>query len=182
MQAIPQSIREVVLLEPVVFHDSRGEFFESYSRAMFEKAIGCPMDLVQENHSVSTKGVLRGLHYQLPPHAQGKLIRVVSGSIHDVAVDIRRSSPTFGKWVGTQLSAANRRQLWVPEGFAHGFVALENDTAVVYKTSRYYSPSSERCIIWNDATIGIEWEAPEEPRLSDKDRLGKTLAQSDIFD
>jgi dTDP-4-dehydrorhamnose 3,5-epimerase len=182
MQATALSIREVILFDPVVFPDERGKFFESYNRRIFEQAIGQSLDFVQENHSVSAKGVLRGLHYQLPPHAQGKLVRVIAGAARDIAVDIRRHSATFGKWVGSHLSASNRRQLWIPEGFAHGFVALEEGTEVVYKTTRYYSPSSERCIIWNDPTLGIEWENAGEPRLSGRDRLGKLLAQSDIFD
>jgi dTDP-4-dehydrorhamnose 3,5-epimerase len=139
------------------------------------------LDFVQENHSVSVKGVLRGLHYQLPPHAQGKLVRVVAGAARDVAVDIRRRSPTFGKWIGTRLSASDRRQLWIPEGFAHGFIALEEKTEVVYKTTSYYSPSSERCIMWNDAAIGIKWGLTGEPRLSEKDRHGRPFALADVF-
>jgi dTDP-4-dehydrorhamnose 3,5-epimerase len=181
MQTTPLSIRDVILFEPVVFPDERGEFFESFNQRIFEQATGQTLNFVQENHSVSAKGVLRGLHYQLPPHAQGKLVRVIAGAVRDVVVDIRRHSPAFGKWIGTQLSASNRRQLWIPEGFAHGFVALENKTEVVYKTTRYYSPGSERCIIWNDAAIGIEWENADELILSDKDRLGRPLAQSEIF-
>jgi dTDP-4-dehydrorhamnose 3,5-epimerase len=181
MQATPLAIRDIVLFEPAVFPDERGEFFESYSRRAFEEAIGRTLDFVQENHSVSIKGVLRGLHYQLPPHAQGKLVRVVAGAVRDVAVDIRRDSPTFGKWVGTRLSASDRRQLWIPEGFAHGFIALEDKTEVVYKTTRYYSPDSERCIIWNDAAVGIDWETVGEPRLSQKDRVGRPFALADVF-
>jgi dTDP-4-dehydrorhamnose 3,5-epimerase len=182
MQNNALSIQGIIIFEPAVFPDERGEFFESFNQRMFEEATGQTLNVVQENHSISAKGVLRGLHYQLPPHAQGKLVRVIAGAVRDVAVDIRRHSPTFGKWVGTQLSASNRRQIWIPEGFAHGFIALENNTEVVYKTTRYYSPSSERCIIWNDAAIGIDWENTDEPRLSNKDRLGKPLIASDIFD
>jgi dTDP-4-dehydrorhamnose 3,5-epimerase len=181
MQATPLAIRDIVLFEPVVFPDERGEFFESYNRRAFEEAIGRTLDFVQENHSVSIKGVLRGLHYQLPPHAQGKLVRVVAGAVRDVAVDIRRDSPTFGKWVGTRLSASDRRQLWIPEGFAHGFIALEDKTVVVYKTTRYYSPGSERCIIWNDAAVGIDWKTVGEPRLSQRDRVGRPFALADVF-
>jgi dTDP-4-dehydrorhamnose 3,5-epimerase len=181
MQATPLFIRDLILFEPIVFTDERGEFFESYRRRTFEEAIGQSLDFVQENHSVSLKGALRGLHYQVAPHAQGKLVRVVAGAARDVVVDIRRDSPTFGKWVATRLSAADRRQLWIPEGFAHGFIALEDKTEVVYKTTRYYSPSSERCIIWNDPAIGIDWETVGEPRLSEKDRLGRPFALADVF-
>ena len=182
MRASPSSIQDVISFEPVVFPDDRGEFFEAFSQRMFDQAVGRSVIFVQENHSVSAKGVLRGLHYQLRPHAQGKLVRVVAGAAMDVAVDIRRQSPTFGKWLGTRLSASNRRQLWIPEGFGHGFVALEDRTEVVYKTTRYYAPSSERCIIWNDPEIAIAWEQEAEPRLSSKDRLGKPLSMSELFD
>jgi dTDP-4-dehydrorhamnose 3,5-epimerase len=182
MRSIPLYIQDLILFEPDVFPDERGEFFECFNQRRFEEATGRALSFVQENHSVSAKGVLRGLHYQLPPHAQAKLVRVIAGAARDVVVDIRRHSPTFGKWVGTLLSASNRRLLWIPEGFAHGFVALENKTELVYKTNRYYSPSSERCIIWNDPAIGIEWEYAYEPRLSGKDRQGIPLAQSELFD
>jgi dTDP-4-dehydrorhamnose 3,5-epimerase len=182
MLATPSIIADVVVFEPVVFPDDRGEFFESFSQRLFDQAVGRSVIFVQENHSVSARAVLRGLHYQLPPHAQGKLVRVVAGSAMDIVVDIRRRSPTFGQWIGTKLSASNRRQLWIPEGFAHGFVALEDRTEVVYKATRYYAPSSERCIIWNDAEIGVEWELEGEPRLSNKDCLGKPLSLSEVFD
>lgn len=182
MLATACQIKDVVLFEPVVFPDDRGEFFEAFSQRLFDQAVGRSVTFVQENHSVSAKGALRGLHYQLPPHAQGKLVRVVAGAARDIVVDIRRRSPTFGQWIGTDLSASNRRQLWIPEGFAHGFVALEDRTEVVYKTTRYYAPASERCIIWNDAEIGIEWGQKGEPRLSNKDRLGKPLSLSEVFD
>jgi dTDP-4-dehydrorhamnose 3,5-epimerase len=174
-------IKDVIIFEPVVFPDNRGEFFEAFNQRLFEQAVGSSVNFVQENHSVSVKGVLRGLHYQLPPHAQGKLVRVVSGAVRDVVVDIRRQSPTFGQWIALTLSASNRRQIWIPEGFAHGFLALEDRSEVIYKTTRYYAPSSERCIIWNDAKIGIDWEGAIEPRLSDKDGLGKPLAVSEVF-
>jgi dTDP-4-dehydrorhamnose 3,5-epimerase len=182
MQSTPLHIQDLILFEPVVFPDERGEFFECFNQQRFAEATGRTLDFVQENQSVSAKGVLRGLHYQLPPHAQGKLVRVISGAVCDVAVDIRRHSPTFGKWVRTLLSASNRRLLWIPEGFAHGFVALEDKTELIYKTNRYYSPSSERCIIWNDPAIGIDWQDVNEPRLSVKDRQGISLAQSELFD
>jgi dTDP-4-dehydrorhamnose 3,5-epimerase len=182
MKAIPLAIQGIVLFEPVVFTDKRGEFFECFNQRIFEEATGETLKLIQENHSISAKNILRGLHYQLPPHSQGKLIRVVAGAVQDVAVDIRRNSPTFGKWIGTRLSASNRRLLWIPEGFAHGFVALEDNTELLYKTNRYYAPGSERCILWNDGAIGIRWENSGEPVLSDRDQLGKPLAQSEIFD
>jgi len=182
MQSTSLDIQGLILFEPVIFPDERGEFYECFNQRNFEAATGRALDFVQENHSISAKGVLRGLHYQLPPHAQGKLVRVISGAVRDVAVDIRRHSPTFGKWVGTLLSASNRRLLWIPEGFAHGFVALEDKTELIYKTNRYYSPGSERCIIWNDPAIGIDWEYVNEPRLSAKDRNGISLAQSELFD
>lgn len=182
MLATPLAIQGLVLFEPVVFPDDRGEFFECFNQRVFEGATGRTLDVVQENHSVSRKNVLRGLHYQLPPFAQGKLIRVVAGAAQDVAVDIRRNSPTFGKWVSTLLSASNRRLLWIPEGFAHGFVALEDGTELIYKTNRYYAPSSERCILWNDAAIGIKWENAGALTLSAKDQVGKPLAEAEPFD
>jgi dTDP-4-dehydrorhamnose 3,5-epimerase len=163
------AIADVVLLEPRVFADERGAFFESFSQPAFEAATGVSPTFVQDNHSVSARGVLRGLHYQLSPHVQGKLVRVVRGAVFDVAVDIREGSPTFGKWVGETLSAQNRRQLWIPEGFAHGFLALEDDSEFLYKTTALYHSASERSIRWDDPTIGIAWPLSGKPVLSVKD-------------
>jgi dTDP-4-dehydrorhamnose 3,5-epimerase len=173
------AIPDVVLFEPKVFADARGTFFESFSQREFEQATGLSRNFVQDNHSTSAKGVLRGLHYQLPPHAQGKLVRVVAGAVLDVAVDIRSGSPTFGRWVATELSAANRRALWIPEGFAHGFVALEDGTEFLYKATGYYSAPSERCILWSDPRIGVDWGIGT-PIISDKDKLGCFLDEADI--
>jgi dTDP-4-dehydrorhamnose 3,5-epimerase len=175
------AIPDLVLFEPRLFVDARGSFFESFNQRDFEKATGLSPSFVQDNHSTSAKGVLRGLHYQLPPYAQGKLVRVARGAAFDVVVDIRRRSPTFGRWVGTELSAANRRQLWVPEGFAHGFLALEDGTEFLYKTTNYYAPASERCIIWSDPEIDVDWEIGA-PVVSDKDKLGRALSEADIFE
>ncbi|MCP9439468.1 MAG: dTDP-4-dehydrorhamnose 3,5-epimerase [Nitrospira sp.] len=175
------SIPDVVALDPTVFADDRGVFFESYNRQVFKAATGLDIDFVQDNHSKSKKGVLRGLHYQLPPKAQGKLVRVVQGEVFDVAVDLRRSSPTFGQWVGEVLSADNKRQLWIPEGFAHGFVVLSDVAECLYKTTDYYAPQYERCLIWNDPTIGIRWPFDGEPILSGKDRQGVTFEQAEYF-
>lgn len=176
------AIPEVILIEPRLFEDERGFFFESFNERAFAEATGLERHFVQDNHSVSRQGVLRGLHYQLPPHAQGKLVRVIAGAIFDVAVDIRRGSPTFGRWVGETLSAENNRQLWVPEGFAHGFLALTEGAQVLYKTTGFYDKASERCIAWNDAFIGIDWPAMDmPPLLSEKDALGAPLARADVF-
>ena len=182
MKATPQSIPEVILFEPKVFGDERGFFFESFNHARFEEAVGRPVRFVQDNHSKSIKGVLRGLHYQVQ-QAQGKLVRVVQGEVFDVAVDIRRSSPTFGKWVGAHLTAENKHQLWVPEGFAHGFVVLSETAEFLYKTTDYYAPEHERCLAWNDPAVGIEWplDGLGEPLLSGKDRLGLSLAEAQTF-
>ena len=168
MKATPQSIPEVILFEPKVFGDERGFFFESFNHARFEEAVGRPVRFVQDNHSKSTKGVLRGLHYQVQ-QAQGKLVRVVQGEVFDVAVDIRRSSPTFGKWVGAHLTAENKHQLWVPEGFAHGFVVLSDSAEFLYKTTDYYAPAHERSFLWNDPDVGIDWGNIQVPTLSAKD-------------
>jgi dTDP-4-dehydrorhamnose 3,5-epimerase len=157
MKITSTRLPEVLLLEPTIYGDDRGFFFESFSQRIFDEAIGYSVHFVQDNHSKSLQGVLRGLHYQLPPHAQGKLVRVVQGEVFDVAVDIRKNSKNFGQWVGMTLSADNKRQLWIPEGFAHGFLTLSESAEFVYKTTNYYSPSSERCILWNDSTIGIDW-------------------------
>lgn len=168
MKATPQSIPEVILFEPKVFGDERGFFFESFNHARFEEAVGRPVRFVQDNHSKSIKGVLRGLHYQVQ-QAQGKLVRVVQGEVFDVAVDIRRSSPTFGKWVGAHLTAENKHQLWVPEGFAHGFVVLSDSAEFLYKTTDYYAPAHERSILWNDPDLRIQWPISSDPTLSSKD-------------
>ncbi len=182
MNAIPLAIPEVFLFTPKVFGDERGFFYESFNARVFNEIIGQQVTFVQDNHSRSTKGVLRGLHYQLPPHAQGKLVRVVQGEVFDVAVDIRRSSPTFGKWVGATLSAQNHNQLWIPPGFAHGFVTLSETAEFLYKTTDFYSPQSERCIAWDDPEIAIEWPIDYTPSLSAKDCLGVSFNKAEHFD
>ena len=176
----PTALPEVLVLEPKVFGDSRGFFFESFNAQDFANATGLDVSFVQDNHSRSAKGVLRGLHYQLQ-QAQGKLIRVVRGSVFDVAVDIRKSSPTFGQWVGYELSEDNHRQVWIPPGFAHGFVVLSSSADFLYKTTDYYAPQYERCIVWNDPQIGIEWPANISPLLSAKDAAGLSLAAAEVF-
>jgi len=182
MQATRLAIPEVILIAPKVFGDARGFFYESFNQQAFNTATGLEVNFVQDNHSRSTKGVLRGLHYQLPPHAQGKLVRVTRGAVFDVAVDIRKSSPTFGQWVGTELTEDNHHQLWVPPGFAHGFVVLSETADFLYKTTDYYAAASERCIIWNDPEIGIEWPKINIPmNLSSKDMVGAQLAEAEIF-
>ncbi len=181
MNVIKTEIQDVLIFEPKVFGDSRGFFFESFNQTIFEEAVGRKVEFVQDNHSRSAKGVLRGLHYQLAPRAQGKLVRCVAGSVFDVAVDIRRSSPTFGHWIGVELSSENKRQLWIPEGFAHGFYTLEEGTEFVYKTTDTYSKESERGIIWNDPTLGIEWP-DSNILLSDKDRLASFFLQAEVFE
>lgn len=182
MKVTPLDIPEVILFEPRVFGDDRGFFFESFNQRQFEEAVGYAVHFVQDNHSKSTKGVLRGLHYQMPPHAQGKLVRVVQGEVFDVAVDIRKSSPTFGKWVGATLSAENKQQLWVPPGFAHGFITLSETAEFLYKTSNYYAPQSERSIIWNDSDVGINWPAGFEPALSGKDSVAPMFKDAEVFE
>lgn len=181
MKIVDTAITDVKIIEPAVFGDDRGFFFESFNQAKFEAAIGHSVNFVQDNHSRSVKGVLRGLHYQLPPHAQAKLVRCTLGEVFDVAVDIRQSSPTFGQWVGVYLSAENKRQLWIPEGFAHGFITLSDTAECLYKTTNYYAPQSDACIIWNDADIGIEWPLAISPTLSPKDQHGRYLTESVIF-
>lgn len=181
MDAVRLAIPDVVLFTPRVFGDDRGAFFESFNSRSFAETTGLRREFVQDNHSVSAKNVLRGLHYQLEPFAQGKLVRVAVGEVFDVAVDIRRGSPTFGRWVGAVLSAQNRLQLWIPEGFAHGFLALSEGVEFLYKTTNYYSSSSERCIAWNDPAIGIEWPIAEQPRLSPRDLLGVALGDAEVF-
>jgi len=182
MKAIPTSIHDVVILEPKVFGDDRGFFFESYNERRFVELahVDPAPHFVQDNHSKSAKHVLRGLHYQIR-QAQGKLVRVTAGEVFDVAVDIRRSSPTFGRWVGVSLSAQNQHQLWIPPGFAHGFVVLSESAEFLYKTTDYWAPEHERCIAWNDPAIGIEWPIDMQPLLSDKDRAGKLLKDAEVF-
>ncbi|MHC8356335.1 dTDP-4-dehydrorhamnose 3,5-epimerase [Pseudomonas sp. LB3P81] len=180
MNVIETALPEVLILEPKVFGDERGFFYESFNAKAFEEATGLNRQFVQDNHSRSQKGVLRGLHYQLE-NTQGKLVRVTVGEVLDVAVDVRRSSANFGKWVAVRLSAENRRQLWVPEGFAHGFVVLSEFAEFLYKTTDYYNPSAERCIRWDDPTLAIDWQLDEAPQLSAKDLLGKTLQEIDLF-
>lgn len=181
MKATPLAIPDVILFEPKVFGDDRGFFFESFNQKVFEDATGQSYSFVQDNHSKSARGVLRGLHYQLPPKAQGKLVRVAQGEVFDVAVDIRKKSPTFGLWVGERLSAENKRQLWVPPGFAHGFVTLNENTEVLYKTTDYYAPDLERCILWNDSKIGVDWIIEKAPLLSDKDKKGASFKDAEVF-
>jgi dTDP-4-dehydrorhamnose 3,5-epimerase len=180
-------IADVVLVEPTVHADERGWFYESFNEPRFRAALGAlglptPGAFVQDNHSCSKAGVLRGLHYQLPPHAQGKLVRVVRGRAFDVAVDLRRGSPTFGRWVGAHLSEANRLQMWIPQGFAHGFLALEDGTEFVYKTTDVYARECERAIAWNDAELGVAWPLRDGwPLLAPKDAVAAPLAQADLF-
>jgi len=172
----------VLLIELNVFEDDRGFFFESFNQLVFEELVGRPVPFVQDNHSRSAQGVLRGLHYQLPPSAQGKLVRVTRGAVFDVAVDIRRTSPTFGDWVGYELSEDNFRQLWVPEGFAHGFLALTHSAEVQYKTTAYYEPDCDRSIRWNDPAIGIEWPLDGiAPIVSTKDAAAPNLSDAEVF-
>ncbi|GAA0283854.1 MULTISPECIES: dTDP-4-dehydrorhamnose 3,5-epimerase [Pseudomonas] len=180
MNVVETSLPGVVILEPKVYGDDRGFFYESFNARTFKQATGLERNFVQDNHSRSQKGVLRGLHYQLVD-TQGKLVRVTAGEVLDVAVDIRRSSPNFGQWVGVRLSAQNHRQLWVPEGFAHGFVVLSEYAEFLYKTTDYYQPSAERCIAWNDPTLAIDWQLTETPQLSVKDQAGKRLVEADLF-
>lgn len=172
---------EIILFTPKVFGDSRGFFYESFNAQAFEEATGLNPHFVQDNHSKSAHGVLRGLHYQLPPYAQGKLVRVVQGQVFDVAVDIRRDSPTFGSWVGEVLSDENKKQLWIPPGFAHGFITLSETAEFIYKTTNTYKPEYERCIIWNDPKLAINWKFQGTPTLSMKDAKGAALENADVF-
>lgn len=174
-------IHGLMVFEPRVFEDERGAFFESFNEAEFREATGFVGSFVQDNHSISRKGVLRGLHYQLPPHAQGKLVRVVAGTAFDVAVDIREGSPTFGRWAGVRLSAANRKQFWIPAGFAHGFLALEDGTEFLYKTTDFWHAGSERSIRWDDPEIGVEWPLEGLPVVSGKDAAAGGLAGAEKF-
>ena len=181
MKATPTAIPEVLIIEPKVFGDARGFFYESFNGKAFDEAVGRHVEFVQDNHSRSAKGVLRGLHYQIQ-QPQGKLVRVVRGAVFDVAVDIRKSSPTFGKWVGVELSEDNHRQLWVPEGFAHGFLVLSETAEFLYKTTDYYAPAHERCIKWDDAGLAIAWPAiGMAPQLSAKDEAGAIFASAEVF-
>jgi dTDP-4-dehydrorhamnose 3,5-epimerase len=180
MKVTRLAIPDVILLEPKVFGDDRGFFFESFNQRAFEETVGHVVTFVQDNHSRSAKNVLRGLHYQIQ-RAQGKLVRVVEGEVFDVAVDIRKSSPTFGKWVGEILSAENKRQLWIPEGFAHGFVVLSGAAEFLYKTTDYWHPEHERSLIWNDPDVAIGWPLSGEPILAAKDIAGKRLANADVY-
>ncbi len=180
----PTALSDVLILEPKVFGDARGFFFESYNERDFSSATGLQVRFVQDNHSRSKKGVLRGLHYQVA-HAQGKLLRVTQGEVFDVCVNLKRGHPAFGKWVGVVLSEENKRQLWIPPGFAHGFLVLRDDTDVMYKTTDYYSPEDERCLLWNDPAVGIDWPLSvlegAAPLLTDKDRQGLCLSSADVF-
>ena len=185
MKAAPiaEDVPEVLLLEPTRFGDDRGFFLEAWNDRVFRDEVDADVSFVQDNHSRSVRGVVRGLHYQLPPHAQGKLLRVVRGEVFDVAVDVRRRSPTFGRWVGAHLSERNLRQLWVPAGFAHGFMVVSDFADVLYKTTDYYAPESDRAVHWDDPAVGIDWpDLGVAPILSDKDRRAPNLADADVFD
>lgn len=181
MNIIETKIKDLLILEPRVFSDERGWFMESFNQQAFAQALSARgltvPTFVQDNHSCSQKGVLRGLHFQRAPYAQGKLVRVVKGSAWDVAVDIRPQSPTYGQWVGVELTAANHRQFWIPEGFAHGFMALEDDTHFLYKTTNYYDKASEGAIVWNDPTLAIDWPLDVDPKVSEKDAVAQTFSQ-----
>ncbi|WP_019569965.1 dTDP-4-dehydrorhamnose 3,5-epimerase [Thioalkalivibrio sp. ALE11] len=181
MKAYALSIPAVLLLEPRVFEDERGFFYESYNQQVFDEAVGEPVTFVQDNHSRSVKGTLRGLHYQLPPHPQGKLVRVTLGEVFDVAVDIRRGSPTFGQWVGETLSAGNRRQLWIPSGFAHGFVVTTDVAELQYKCTDFYAPDYERSIRWDDADLDIDWPLDGDPLISAKDAQAEIFRNAKVF-
>ena len=180
MKITPTTIPEVLVIEPKVFGDARGFFYESFNQKAFNEATGLDVNFVQDNHSRSAQGVLRGLHYQIE-QPQGKLVRVVRGAVFDVAVDIRKGSATFGQWVGIELSEDNHKQLWVPAGFAHGFLVTSDSAEFLYKTTDYYAPEHERCIAWNDPAIGIQWPLDAAPQLSSKDILGQTLASTEVF-
>ena len=183
MKATPTALPEVLLFEPKVFGDARGFFLESWNARTFRELTGLDVDFVQDNHSRSVRGVLRGLHYQLPPHAQGKLVRCAEGAVFDVAVDLRRSSPSFGRWVAAELSDENKRQLWIPPGFAHGFLALSQYARLLYKTTDYYAPQCDRSLRYDDPTLAIAWpDLGIEPIVSDKDRAAPLLAEAEGFD
>jgi dTDP-4-dehydrorhamnose 3,5-epimerase len=180
VKAIATALAEVLVIEPAVFGDARGAFFESWNKRSFATLVGRDVDFVQDNHSTSAGGVLRGLHYQVR-QAQGKLVRVISGEVFDVAVDLRRSSKTFGRWVGERLSAHNRRMMWIPEGFAHGFLVLSDSAEFLYKTTDYYAPEHERTLLWNDPALGIAWPLSGDPVLKPKDAAGLPLARAETF-
>lgn len=183
MNVIPTALPGVLILEPRVFGDARGFFLESHNQQAFDAAVGHEVRFVQDNHSRSARGVLRGLHYQLPPHAQGKLVRVTQGAVFDVAVDLRRGSASFGRWVGVELSGDNHRQLWLPPGLAHGFVVTSDSADFLYKTTAYYAPEAERCVRWDDPAIAIDWPLQgQAPRLSTKDAAAPPLAEAPLFD
>lgn len=181
MKVAPTRIPDVLIIEPKVFGDDRGFFFESFNQKAFNEAIGQNITFVQDNHSKSTKNVLRGLHYQLPPKAQGKLVRVVQGEVFDVAVDLRKSSKTFGQWVGEIISAENKKQFWIPPGFAHGFLTLSDTAEFLYKTTDYYAPEYERSVLWNDSTVCIAWPFQGQPKLAEKDAGASLFSQVEIF-
>lgn len=180
MKVMPTAIPDVLIIEPRVFGDSRGFFFESFNQRAFNQAVGQDVQFVQDNHSRSAHGVLRGLHYQLR-QPQGKLVRVVRGAVFDVAVDVRKSSPTFGRWVGVMLTEGNCQQLWIPPGFAHGFVVTSESADFLYKTTDYYAPEHERCILWSDAELAIEWPVSITPQLSAKDTAGSSFAAAEKY-
>ena len=181
MQVTPTAIPDVLVIEPKVFGDARGFFLESFNQKAFDAAVGRTVTFVQDNHSRSRKGVLRGLHFQQAPHAQGKLVRVIQGSVFDVAVDVRRGSPTFGRWVGLELSAENHKQLWIPAGLAHGFLVTSESADFLYKTTDYYEPASERALRWDDPAFGIAWpDIGEAPTLSAKDAEAPLLASNPL--
>lgn len=180
MKIISTEIPDVLIIEPQIFHDNRGLFFESFNLKKFIDKTGINVNFVQDNHSYSKQHVLRGLHYQIT-QPQAKLVRTVVGSIFDVAVDIRKNSPTFGKWVGSEISAENKRQIWIPSGFAHGFVVISDTAEVLYKTTNYYSPQGERTILWNDADLNINWKIKTQPIISTKDADGKPFSMAEVF-
>lgn len=181
MNVIPTKIPDVLIIEPKVFGDERGFFFESFNKKLFEEKVGITDDFVQDNHSKSSKGVLRGLHYQIK-QPQGKLVRVSNGKVLDVAVDLRQSSSTFGQWISVEISADNKRQLWIPQGFAHGFVVLSDVAEFLYKTTDYYAPEYERCIRWDDNTLAIDWQYGSQPLVSKKDAQGVSFKEADMFE
>jgi dTDP-4-dehydrorhamnose 3,5-epimerase len=180
VNVIATAIPDVLLIEPKVFGDARGFFFESWNQEAFNAAVGAPVGFVQDNHSRSARGVLRGLHYQMQ-QPQGKLVRVISGEVYDVAVDLRRASPTFGRWVGERLSEENRRMMWVPAGFAHGFLVTSESADFLYKTTDYYAPQHERTLLWNDPAVGVAWPLAGEPLLKAKDAAGTPLARAETY-
>ena len=182
MKVTTTRLSDVLIIEPTVYGDDRGYFFESFNSQAFRQQTGLDVEFIQDNHSHSQKNILRGLHYQLPPAAQGKLVRVVSGEVFDVAVDLRNSSPTCGQWVSTALSAENKKQLWIPAGFAHGFLVVSDSADFLYKTTAYYSPENERAIAWNDPSLKIDWPIDCAPIVSEKDSQGCCWEDAELFD